>query len=56
MEKRLWEADFNRLADALLPYTETIDGVMYISNDAPAELSGMYVRIVQMGYANGFMP
>lgn len=56
IDKAIWQADLNRLADALRPYTETIDGELFISHDAPRELSDIYARIVSVGYANGFMP
>jgi len=52
-----WLADMAKMDEALRVHIVTTDdGFSYISDAAPAALVSAYRGLVQMGYANGWMP
>lgn len=53
-ERRVWERDFTKFAEALEPYVIEIDGDTYLSPEAPEELTRPYEGLLAMGYARGY--
>ena len=55
MNKNTWNADHNRVAEALAPFVFTIDGDEYLNTDAPADLVRAHQGLTAIGYANGWL-
>lgn len=49
-----FRADLRSMARALRPYLTIVDGVRYVTPDAPDYLAAPYSRCIAHGYAQGW--
>lgn len=51
MNRAVWQADFDKVSDAMFDYTA--EG--FVLDTRPPDLKHAYVGLLQIGYANGFL-
>jgi hypothetical protein len=55
MDEQAWIADYGKVDKAVKPYVvRDVDGD-YLSPECPAALSGLYSRLLSIGYLNGWI-
>lgn len=56
--QRVWARDFDNVTTALRPHVRTLDdGAQVVDEDtAPPAMVSLYRRLLEVGYARGWMP